>query len=499
MSHTKAALKNSYKVFVLTAVAILVGYLLRIYLSRALSIEDFGLFYAVTAFVALFVTLQDFGAGISLAKFISEFAVKKLYTQIKSSILIVLVIQLVILLICNAAVFIFADAISLMFFKTIEASIVLKLLMLSLLFSSVFRIFQFTFQGFQRMKLFAIVEPVRISLAFVLSVLLIYMGIIGVAYAYFLAAVITTVVFFLPFLKMFDGFFKIEANMTKKLTKKLMLFATPVFIGTVASFAILYIDTIMISFFMTLRDVGLYQVAIPTSQFLWVFVTTISMVLFPMITELYTKKKTELVGTNISIFANISFFVTIPFAVILMAFPEIIVSFLFGHDYIGSVAALRILVVGSLFYSIFYLFQNSLMAIGKPTISTRIIIEIAVFNFILNLLFIPMFGIIGAAVTSTLSYFLASLISYRYLKKFVTFKISFGRLARILLSAIITVLVLLFVKGLLVMDNQILEAVLSLVPSFAVYIVLIFATKSVTRRDLEYFRKLGLRLPRWLG
>jgi hypothetical protein len=76
-------------------------------------------------------------------------------------------------------------------------------------------------------------------------------------------------------------------------------------------------------------------------------------------------------------------------------------------------------------------------------------------------------------------------------------KISSIRLTKIILSAIITALVISTIKGFLIMDNRILEAVLSLLPSFALYVVLIFATKSVTKKDLEYFRKLGLPLPRW--
>ncbi|MBI4174443.1 MAG: hypothetical protein HY517_02260, partial [Candidatus Aenigmarchaeota archaeon] len=50
MEKIRNAVSNSYIVLSLTLLGIFFGYLLRIYLSRNLTLEDFGLFYAVSAF-----------------------------------------------------------------------------------------------------------------------------------------------------------------------------------------------------------------------------------------------------------------------------------------------------------------------------------------------------------------------------------------------------------------------------------------------------------------
>jgi O-antigen/teichoic acid export membrane protein len=348
------------------------------------------------------------------------------------------------------------------------------------------------------MRTYAVVEPIRISLTFISAYFLIDLKVTGVAYSYLIAAVLTSIIFFPPFLHLFKRFSNVKIKISKELTKKLVLFGFPVFLGTIATFTINYIDTIMLSIFTSLDNVGLYQVALPTSQILWIFALAASTVLFPFISELYARNEKKPVEENISFFAHIIFFITIPFAVILFTFPEIIINLLFGYNYISAANPLRILVIGSLFYSFFYLFQNSLIAIGKPSINTKIIFKMSLFNFIFNLFLIPFLGIIGAAITSAASFLIGAVLSYKALKNFVAIKMSFKRFGKIASSAVITVFVIFLIKGLLIMENLWLEAIISLILGFFVYVLLIFTTKAITRQDLKHFKKVGFPLPKWI-
>ena len=50
-NYTKKALVNVGKVFVISIVAAFFGYLARIFFARNLTVEEFGLFYAIIAFL----------------------------------------------------------------------------------------------------------------------------------------------------------------------------------------------------------------------------------------------------------------------------------------------------------------------------------------------------------------------------------------------------------------------------------------------------------------
>ena len=89
-----------------------------------------------------------------------------------------------------------------------------------------------------------------------------------------------------------------------------------------------------------------------------------------------------------------------------------------GEAYLGSAKVLRVLSVSlaMTFISNFFLNTN-LLAAGKDKLCTIICIITSIFNIITNLLFIPMFGIIAAAVTTLGSQILIVCICILYLDK----------------------------------------------------------------------------------
>src|SRR3989338_884317 len=129
--YVKDAVKNSYFVLFLSIFGIAVGYVLRIFLSRYLSIEDFGLFYAVSAFVGLFTIVRYLGLNQALTKLIPEFIVKKEKIKIKSSVVLVLIIQGITILAFTAFVFLFENNLSASLFRSDMAGAVLILMTLS--------------------------------------------------------------------------------------------------------------------------------------------------------------------------------------------------------------------------------------------------------------------------------------------------------------------------------------------------------------------------------
>ena len=149
MSYTKLAVKGAATVFIISIIAAFLGYLVRFILARNLTVEEFGLFYAVFAFLALLSLVKTLGYDRALIKFIPELLHKKRKDQIKSSIIFVSIIQLITNTIIITLVYLLANYLSLHFFKAAEASLVLKLLAIGFFIDSFVVIIKFCFQGFQ--------------------------------------------------------------------------------------------------------------------------------------------------------------------------------------------------------------------------------------------------------------------------------------------------------------------------------------------------------------
>ena len=69
-SYTERIVKGSAWVFFIGVAATIIGYLLRIFLARTLTVTEFGLFYAVLAFLSFFYWFKELGIGSDLVKYI---------------------------------------------------------------------------------------------------------------------------------------------------------------------------------------------------------------------------------------------------------------------------------------------------------------------------------------------------------------------------------------------------------------------------------------------
>jgi O-antigen/teichoic acid export membrane protein len=83
---------------------------------------------------------------------------------------------------------------------------------------------------------------------------------------------------------------------------------------------------------------------------------------------------------------------------------SLLIPAVYGKSYSGAVAVTMILLPGVLFASIPKLASPWFFSSGRPGIPMRITLATLLINIILNYLFIPQYGIRGAAFASTISY-----------------------------------------------------------------------------------------------
>ena len=154
MSYTKLAVKGALTVLAISILAAFMGYLVRLVLARNLTVEQYGLFYAVFTFVAFFGLFKTLGFDKALIKFIPEFIHQKKYDFIKSAILYAAIIQLVTNILVIILVYIFASYLSVNFFHTDQANILLKIITIAFAIDSFTQVLKFAFQGFKKMVYF---------------------------------------------------------------------------------------------------------------------------------------------------------------------------------------------------------------------------------------------------------------------------------------------------------------------------------------------------------
>jgi O-antigen/teichoic acid export membrane protein len=161
-------------------------------------------------------------------------------------------------------------------------------------------------------------------------------------------------------------------------------------------------DLFIIAYFLTPLEVGLYTVAVNVSERLWILSQAISTVLYPKISSLTSSYErnnlTSIICRNMMILSLIG-------GLLLIITAEILIALLFGKPYEQSALILQLLIPGIIFGSISRIIANDFAGRGKPELNMNVSFLTVSINIILNFILIPFYGVNGAAISTSISYF----------------------------------------------------------------------------------------------
>ena len=405
-NYTKTAVHGTLTVLIVSLLAAVFGYLVRLVLARSLSIEDFGLFYAVFAFLGLFGIFSTLGFDRALAKFIPEFLHEKKYGDLKKAVIYAWSVQLITGILIVAAAYVSADFLAKEYFHNEKAALVLILMSIAFLIDNFTQVIKFAFQGFKKMAYFSGIDLVRMVL--LLGVILIgiklNLGIFSAAAAYIVVPAILLAVFGFFLIRLLPEFQNQKFFFDKALFKKIFRYGVFAMAASFAGFVLWYTDTIMLTYFAGLASVALYSVALPTAKLFLYFPRAIGGIFLPLTSEFWARKEESLLKAGIETLYKYSAIIIVPAVFVVFSFSDLIISVFFGSSYAEASSALKILTIGMIFAAINGISANIFSGIGKPEINSKIIYSTAAFNFIGNIVLIPIWGINGAALTTTISY-----------------------------------------------------------------------------------------------
>lgn len=505
MSYAKRIVKGTTIAFSFSIISAFIGYLLRIFAARELGPYEYGLFYGTFALVAFLGLFNNLGLNETITKFVAEFNVKNQKEKIKGAIIFSILMRLIIFSIILLLVFFFSNQITAKILNDQSAEMILKILLLSTFLTSFSPIFQSALRGLTKIKEYAFSSFSFILLVFIFALLILpgsRQKALSFAYCYIIGGIISGMISFGLFVKSFPSFFQIKLSIEKSLVKKIIFFALPTFAYSIAFVIISYTDTIMISLFRTVEEVGLYQVAIPTARMILYFAMALSTILLPVFSEMWAKGEKRKASELLFHILKISLVLALPFSLIFIMFPSIVINLFFGSKYIGATTSLRILSVGYLFYILSTIHFNLMNGIGKPILTMKIVYTSAGLNVLLNLLLIPSLGIEGAAIASMLSlifsFILSEIVLHREFERIrIPLKFPINSFFKTLACGMLSVVVIYTLKG-VISINPILELLVVSLISFAVYFVAIFRFKVLTLEDLIFIKEINLPIPRFL-
>jgi len=488
MAYLQKSMRNVAIIFVLTGLAGLVGYILRVILARNLGVEEYGLFFAVFVFVNFFNVIRDLGFNSALIKFISEYNAKKQPSKMKSVLMMILSFKLAITSVLIVVLFFLSGYLAQHYFRNSLAGPILKLLLIMLFFENFYIVAMNTFKGMQNMFMAFMMDLVKITYLTITVLLLFYfdLGIFSPAIAYMTVFIVMSAVFCTMLARY--PFFKEKTEFSSSIFKKILMFSIPATFTVAATKIVSDLDTLMLTYMDTLAAVGIYQVVLPTALLFIMFSDAISEVLFPLSSELYAKNEKEKLASGIREIHKYLFLITLPVFFALVLYSKELIGAVFGAEYALGYVAFQFLLTGILFMTLAKINTIVLTGIGMPQKVTLMVIYSAVLNFALNLVLIPLFSINGAAIATAASYMLVFGFSFYEIRKAVKFKIPVMDWGKTMFAGLCFLLIAILLKN-AVDINIWLEVIFVSFAAFLVYVFIAVILRVITLKEIvKYVR-----------
>ena len=352
-----------------------------------------------------------------------------------------------------------------------------------------------TSQGFGRVREFVLYSKIgfpALYFTLVLIAVLLFKSILYVPVAYALTAAVM-----LPLLGRDlkrAGIIQPPFRFSPGLAKVLVMFSLPLMTSSIVYFILNWTDTLMLGHYLGDRIVGLYNAAGPLARFIPVFLASFTVLYNPIATGFFARGDMEGLRKFYVIITKWVVLLTSPLFLFLVAYPAPVLKLLFGEKYVEAWKPLMILSAGFMFHSIVGPNGLTLITMGKPTENMKGDLLGATLNVLLNYLLIPAYGMVGAAIATASSYFLANVYKSLRLASMGINPIN-GRYMRILLIGTTVTVAALLLRT----ESVILALLLAVAESLAFYVAVLVGG-AFEREDIELIRlagrKFGLDLRR---
>lgn len=249
---------------------------------------------------------------------------------------------------------------------------------------------------------------------------------------------------------------------------KLLAYSIPLMLVTILQTFMHWMDILMLGYFTDASVVGLYHPAARTAGLLQALLFSFISIYAPIMSQLHGKGDFREMSRLYKLVSRWLITFSIPISLVFILYP-VKVMLLFGPDYMDSASVLVLLTIAT--------FVQTAFGAAGPVLSmsgyTRLVLWNSlgafILNLVLNIIFIPKFGIMGAAWATLIS--LTALGLARIIEVQLIMKLSFfsSRLYKPLLAGLVTSFCILSIRSFVMVYHTVVTLTLVFLFSILIY------------------------------
>lgn len=477
---------SEYKLFVqriglvgLTNILISLSSLLLLpILTKQFNASGYGIWAQIAVTVSLIPNITNLGLPYTMVRFLSGEHDKK---KIAESFYSILSLTFISTCIVSVFLFIFSNNIASALFN---GEIIYVYVLIPIVFFACINIILLNFfRTIQRMKLYSIFLLLQTYIGVLLGSYLALSG--NSLFVVVLSTLTSQVTVFLIMSILILGFLGFVKPKFHNL-REYLSFGVPTVPNSLSSWVVNSSDTYVIGVILGTAFVGYYTPAYSLGNLLLMFLSPFAVLLPSLLPKYYDKGNYVEVKKYLKYSLKYYLLLTIPAAFGLSVLSKQILIILSTVDIaLNGFLITPIICLGAIFMGIYGIISNILVLEKKTKIMGGVWIFAALFNLVFNILLVPHYGIMAAAIVTMISYLIAMLVTSYYSLKSLYFDLDLPFIAKSIFSSIVMAFIIILIN-----PTGIQMVLLSVFLGVVIYTAIIFALKGVSFDELDFFKSM---------
>jgi O-antigen/teichoic acid export membrane protein len=453
------------------------GIILLPILTKTLDAELYGIWSLILVTIALLTPLALLQLNQAMTRFLAAEEDKKKISKGVSSIFIA-----VFLIGAALSLVIFAGAkpLAVTLFGGANAEPFIKIAAFVLFITVIDQIVSQYFRAFRQMKrysFFMILQTVgEVSLiAYFVSAGL---GLFGALYSLLAVRALTFTIGFL----LVTSEIKITTPQIS-LLRPYLFFSLPLIPFMLCAWIVTLSDRYVIGYFMSIDAVGVYSACYALGSMAQFFISPLWIVLFPATTNLYEKNQIPELKNHLKYSLKFFLMFAIPASFGLSVLSKSLLGVLTTPKFIEGYLIVPIVAVGVVLFSSSTIMGNILMLVKRTKTLSLIYGISALINIMLNIILVPLIGILGAAIATLMTFMVHLVVIGKISFKELSFDVDPKFIIKSLISSSIMGLIILRLNPI-----SISAILISITAGAVMYFGILILLKGFTKEEYMFIR-----------
>lgn len=447
-------------------------------LTKSLPIAEYGVWVQMTVTISLIPSLIMLGLPYSMVRFL---AVKSSKEEIQEGFYSITGIILCTSLATSTLMMVFSDVMaSLLFNGNVFA---VRLLAIIIFFECMIAIVINVFRTFQQIKQysFLLVFKTLLNLILISTLVVFNFGLNGAIIGFLLSDIVSFLIIYYYIYREIGFVIPLFSKI-----KEYLAFGIPTVPSNLSSWIVKASNRFIIGLFLGTSFVGFFNPGVQLANVIYMFAMPISFLLPAALSKCYDECQPEKVSILLEYSLKFLLLIAIPatFGLAILSMPLLT---LLSTPEIASEGYLvtPIIAAGEIFLCVYVILMQIFILEKKTMITAKIWIGAAIFNLVANIILIPIYGIIGAAVTYFLTFLLVLMVTFLISRRYITFNLNLPYIGKyVAASLVMSAPILVFYP------KTIVEISLFIGVSVIIYVISLYLMRGIKTEEIRFIKKL---------